>query len=104
VVGHLRGTNCAQVDSVKLAQSTQAPLRHHQPMLQVVLASPVKPLPLQLATTYAISCIFHDPHASRNYLSTDSISSDNRDLVCTHSLLLNSMLARVLLPLIIVPT
>src|SRR5215211_3370090 len=83
MVRHGRKADCAQENRVVVADPLQTVFRHHPPVLEEILATPGKLLPLQPKAVSARGCVEH-AHPLGDHLLANAISWDHRDLEALH--------------------
>ena len=83
VVRHRGEAHGTQEDGVVVADLFDAVLRHHPPVLGVVVAAPGQLVPLELDAELAARRLQH-PDAFRHHLFADAVTGDDGDLVLGH--------------------
>ena len=85
MVRDVRRTHGAEQNSIELSELLGAIRRHHNPVLLVVIGSPIKILEVQLEAAVAFSTNLERFDRGVDYLGPDPVSAHGGDIVCLHS-------------------
>src|SRR5262249_31196960 len=83
VVRHSGKAHRAEENRIVVPDSLESVLRHHPPVLGVVLAAPGKFVPAKVDAVLSAGGFQH-PHAFGDHFLADSVAREKRDLVLAH--------------------